>query len=191
MVKKTKKRRVEIRGVTKCSEEYGVTHLIVRNSTKHARRTKPCEQCPWRKDVPTGVFPAEAYRTSAPTAYDAAMSTFSCHMSGLDSATCAGFLMRHATHNIAVRISESEGRLNVDEVTDGGYPLYETYREMAIANGVDPKDPVLFPVRGNDEPFNRPDYPLCNHATDHGDGTISFCLNAKGHEGRHSPGEDS
>jgi hypothetical protein len=146
------KRVVEIQGAKVCSDEYGVTRMVSRGGDKHVRCVKPCEQCPWRKDVPTGVFPPEAFRTSAPTSYDMSDSTFACHMSGQSNPrTCAGFLMRHATHNLSVRLSGMMGRINMDEVTDGGFPLYPTYREMAIANGVDPSDPVLAQVRGNEE----------------------------------------
>jgi hypothetical protein len=66
-------------------------------------------------------------------------------------ASCAGFLMRHAANNLACRISQASGRLDLSKVTDGGFPLYKTYREMAIANGVEPNEKVLQLVRGNME----------------------------------------
>lgn len=147
-----KRPKVKIGRTVKCSEEFGVTSLTVLDSVAHIHRDKPCEQCPWRKDVPTGVFPAKAFKTSAQTAYDAAFSTFACHMSGKKMpATCAGFLMRHGEHNLSVRFSQGNERIDLDRVSDGGFPLYETYREMAIANGVAPNDPVLAEVRGNCE----------------------------------------
>lgn len=143
-------REVEIGDTVKCSEEYGVTTVTTRGGAQQVCRKEPCPQCPWRKDVPTGVFPPKAFQTSAPTAYDAAMSTFACHMSGAKMpATCAGFLMRHAENNLGVRLGLAKDRIELERVTDGGLPLYESYREMAIANGVDPDDPVLRPVRAN------------------------------------------
>jgi len=146
-------RRTTIKGTKIASDEYGVTSIETSGGRKHVARKTPCEQCPWREDVPTGVFPAEAYRHSAHTAYDAAMSTFACHMAGAQHpATCAGFLLRHGAHNLSVRIALSGERIDLDKISDGGFPIYETYRDMAVANGVDPDDPVLKPVRGNDEP---------------------------------------
>ena len=114
------KRKVTIGKTRVCSPEYGVTTLTTSGGSAHITRLKPCEQCPWRKDVPTGRFPAQAYRESAPTAYDAAFSTFACHMSGSAApATCAGFLLRHATHNLAVRLLEKGTRCTIPAKTCG------------------------------------------------------------------------
>lgn len=136
-----------------CSIEYGVVSITTSGAVSHAARAKPCDQCPWRIDQPAGRFPAEAFRESAPTSYDMAEATFGCHMSPPDApATCAGFLLRHASHNLRVRLSLMSRRLDLDRVDDGGHALYATYREMAIANGVDADDPVLERVRGNDDP---------------------------------------
>lgn len=150
------KRKTTVTRVAKCSDDYAVITTHSEGAKTHTVRNKPCEQCPWRKDVPTGVFPAQAYRESAPTSYDMAQSTFACHMSGRDKpATCAGFLLRHAHNNLSVRLSECSGRINLSRLNDGGYPIYETYREMAIANGVDSEDPCLAQVRGNEDRYER------------------------------------
>lgn len=110
--------------------------------------TQVCAECPWRTDRPAGVFPAEAFRHSAPTAYDQAVTTFACHMSDIAApATCAGFLLRNATHNVAVRIAQMTERLDLEAVRETA-PLYEDYRAMAVANGVPADDPVLEPCRG-------------------------------------------
>lgn len=127
--------------------EFGVTTVT---SDLGLHRREPCAQCPWRMDVPTGVFPAQAFRESAHTAYDAAMETFACHMSGKDKpATCAGFLLRHSVNNLQVRmrtwLDKPIGAISCK------VPIYPTYREMAIANGVEPDDPVLRPIRGDAE----------------------------------------
>lgn len=118
-----------------------------------SNRREPCEQCPWRKDLPTGVFPAEAYRQSASTAYDQAFNTFACHMSGSKNpATCAGFLLQNADNNVGVRLMAMDGRIK-GPITDGGKPLYDSYKDMAVANGVDPDDPVLSLCRANGYPL--------------------------------------
>jgi hypothetical protein len=54
------------------------------------------------------------------------------------SSLCAGFLLQSAAHNLSVRMA----RQDFSHVLSR-YPLFATYREMAIANGVDPDDPAL------------------------------------------------
>lgn len=128
--------------------EYGVTTLLSKGGENHAYRHTPCEQCPWRKDSPIGAFPPDAYRHSARTAYDMADSTFSCHVAGKDKPqTCAGFLLQSAEHNMQVRIGLMTGRLDLSRLHDGGVSLYDSYREMAEANGVPADDPALKPCR--------------------------------------------
>lgn len=102
---------------------------------------RPCADCPWRKDA-AGVFPAEAFKHSASTAYDLAQNTFACHQAGVDQPrVCAGFLLRGAEHNLAIRLGLIHGRYQ--GVEDGGHELHENYRAMAIANGLDPEDEAL------------------------------------------------
>lgn len=112
-----------------------------------AYRRQPCDTCPWRVDA-VGEFPAEAFRHSANTAYDMATHVFSCHSSGAQHpAICAGFLLRGAYHNMAIRLKMMRRELDPSQVTDGGVELFEDYRSMAEANGVDEDDPVLGPCR--------------------------------------------
>lgn len=124
------------------TNERGEDHQVVTvEGGKSSYRRKPCSTCPWRLDA-VGEFPAEAFRHSASTAYDLATNTFACHESGADRpAACAGFLLRGADHNLAVRLQRIRGECL--DVTDGGHQLHENYRAMAIANGVPPEDPVL------------------------------------------------
>jgi hypothetical protein len=104
-------------------------------------RRKPCKTCPWRKDA-VGEFPAEAFRISAHTSYDMSDRTFGCHSNGPNKpATCAGFLLRGSDHNLAVRLGRFKGKFQ--DVSDNGLDLFDSYREMAEANGVDSTDPVL------------------------------------------------
>lgn len=63
--------------------------------------------------------------------------------------TCAGFLLRGADHNLSVRLNLINGELGLNQVSDGGVDLFDSYAEMAIANGVDPEDPILKPCRNN------------------------------------------
>jgi hypothetical protein len=116
----------------------------------HAHCIRPCPQCPWRLDAPIGAFPAEAFRHSARTAYDMVQTTFACHMADRDRPlTCAGFLLRGAMHNLAIRMAQITQGLNLRDVSTAGVPLYDSYRAMAEANGVEPGDPALTPCRSN------------------------------------------
>ncbi len=63
---------------------------------------------------------------------------------------CAGFLARGADHNLTVRLARMRGELPSQEA-EGDAPLYDDYREMAIANGVDPDDPVLDQCRSRQQ----------------------------------------
>ncbi|MFI6883851.1 DUF6283 family protein [Streptosporangium canum] len=122
-------------------------------STVHAdplarlgHRTSPCGPCPWRRDAPIGAFPPAVFRYSAATAYDLSMRRFVCHTSSAEEPlTCAGFLLRGADHNLAIRASNED----YSAVDDRGLDLYDSYVEMATANGVDPADPVLAPCRSD------------------------------------------
>jgi len=144
-------RKISIIGSKPVSEEFCVTTVSSKGG-RHSYRREPCPECPWRTDVPTGVFPAEAFRHSARTAADMAESLFGCHMAGPETPqTCAGFLLRNAEHNLAVRIAIASGRIDPDKVRETA-PLYDNYRAMAIANGVDENDPALVQCRGNTDP---------------------------------------
>lgn len=106
-------------------------------------RRRPCGGCPWRLDQ-VGSFPADAFRHSARTAHDLSGNGFGCHESGIRRpATCAGFLLRGAEHNLSVRIRIAAGELDPEQVDDGGHPLHDGYTTMAIANGVPADDPAL------------------------------------------------
>ena len=117
--------------------------VTVTSDTPRGYRRKPCSTCPWRLDA-VGEFPAEAFRHSANTAYDMAGNEFACHQSGTGNpATCAGFLLRGAAHNLATRLKVMSGRIDLDAVSDDGLELFDSYRAMAEANGVEPEDPAL------------------------------------------------
>lgn len=120
----------------------GPDHQVVSvvGGTGSYRKT-PCGGCPWRVDQ-TGTFPAEAFVQSARTAYDMATHQFSCHESGAKKpATCAGFLLKGADHNLGVRMRRLRGEML--DVEDAGLALHDSYRDMAVANGVEPTHPAL------------------------------------------------
>lgn len=102
----------------------------------HCKRT--CPECPWRRDVAPGKFPPERFIALAPTAYDMATTVFACHLSpeGKEFA-CAGAVLR-TDHNFRLRLAGIDRRTIQ---ADG--PLFETFREMAEANGGLSRHPAL------------------------------------------------
>lgn len=136
----SKKPKTEILAVKPAGKKHQV--VTVKGNASPTYRKKPCKNCPWRVDA-VGQFPAEAFRHSANTSFDMSEHTFGCHESGTGKpATCAGFLLKGADNNMAVRIKRIKGTYK-DDVTDGGHALHENYRAMAIANGVPADDPAL------------------------------------------------
>lgn len=104
---------------------------------------KPCAECPWRTDQPVGRFSAERYRALAATATDMAARVFTCHKSADDvPVVCAGAVLK-MHHNMTLRLMYSHREIDPNAVSDGGHALFDDYRAMAEANGVEPDDPVL------------------------------------------------
>lgn len=112
------------------------------------RRT-PCGDCPWRKDA-VGKFPAEAFRLSANTGTlaehvlttDNWEHTFGCHQSGSGKPqTCAGYVL-NGDDAIGWRMAHSRKKFDPHQVSCE-VPLFDSYYEMAVANGVPPDDPAL------------------------------------------------
>jgi hypothetical protein len=102
--------------------------------------TSICSACPWRKDVPVGVFPPERFIALAATVKQDFGPVFACHKTteGQDSA-CVGYLLTEGTENFNVRIASIRGALDMKKLKSE-YPLYATFKEMALANGVAPED---------------------------------------------------
>ncbi len=138
MTKKTS-RKTDILNVTPAGDDHQVVSTLSEN---RSYRREPCSECPWKVDN-DGSFPPEAFRVSANTAYDMSKHKFGCHMSGTEKpATCAGFLLKGANHNLSVRMLRMTGAIQ-DDIIQGNAVLHQSYRAMAIANGVDPDDPSL------------------------------------------------
>lgn len=136
--------QAKITAVHPCDDTAQVVTSVTPAGAPFLYRREPCAECPWRRDRPRRAFPVEAFRHSAATCYDLAGTTFACHMSGSDKpAVCAGFILsRDARHNLILRLRSSSGAFDHREVKSS-VRLYPSYRDMAIANGVDRDDPVL------------------------------------------------
>ena len=137
----SKKGNARVSKVTPVDEQHQVVTVEGEGTWRYMK--KPCRDCPWRKDA-VGIFPAEAFRVSAHTSYDMAKHTFGCHNSGTEkSKTCAGFLLRGASHSLAVRLGQLNGRIVMEEIDSNGLALFPDYKAMAVANGVSPDDECL------------------------------------------------
>lgn len=135
-----KKRKARVTERKMAGKDHAVLTVV---GGKGDQLVSPCPECPWRR-VNVGNFPPEAFKHSATTAYDMALNTFACHMRGaVNPATCAGFLAVGAMDNLAIRMKHSEEKIK--SVTFDPDELFGSYKEMAVANGVDPDDPVLAP----------------------------------------------
>lgn len=97
--------------------------------------TQPCGECPWRKDVPTGKFPPERFEALRGSVEQGFAPMFACHRTkeGEEQA-CAGYMLSaDSLNNFNVRLTSAEHPEYRSDV-----PLFETYDEMARANGYKP-----------------------------------------------------
>lgn len=104
---------------------------------------RPCGSCPYRQDVPSGVWAASEYaklpRYDAPT-MEQPPQVFVCHQSGQDAPgarVCAGWAGCHDGANLlALRIAAIQGRLSPEDIDAViGYaspvPLFSSGAEAA------------------------------------------------------------
>ncbi|MER7805377.1 DUF6283 family protein [Streptomyces parvulus] len=104
---------------------------------------RPCDSCPYRRDVPSGVWAHEEYeklrRYDAPTV-EQPPGLFQCHQNDQNSTVsriCAGWAGCHdGQHLLALRVALLEGRISQETFTaTSGYhspvPLFASGREAA------------------------------------------------------------
>lgn len=78
----------------------------------------PCKSCPYRKDVPSGIWAANEYDklpsydgTMADQTLKGGMARFDCHQQ--DGKLCAGWVGAHGAQNLlAIRLLVLNGRLD-------------------------------------------------------------------------------
>ncbi|MFI8528615.1 DUF6283 family protein [Promicromonospora sukumoe] len=108
----------------------------------------PCGSCPYRRNVPSGVWDASEYeklpRYDAPTT-DQPARLFLCHQQ--DGRICAGWAGCHdMDHNLAARVAVLDGQLTPDEhqqlldyTTD--VPLFDRGQDAADHGRADESNP--------------------------------------------------
>lgn len=97
---------------------------------------RPCESCPYRRDVPSGIWDAHEYLKLLD--YDQPMErqptgAFLCHQN--DGRLCAGWVGCHGTETLAIRLlayhmSEEDVRRVAWYTTD--VPLFESGRDACL-----------------------------------------------------------
>lgn len=104
---------------------------------------RPCSSCPYRRDVPSGVWAASEYDKlrafDAPTMHQPP-AVFLCHQRGRDDAdrVCAGWAGTHdGAHLLALRVAAVEGQMSpedVDATIDyvSPVPLFGSGAEAAV-----------------------------------------------------------
>ncbi|MEC3995225.1 DUF6283 family protein [Actinacidiphila sp. DG2A-62] len=110
-------------------------------------RRRPCGNCPWRKDVEPGEFPASRYEELRVTSEQReghepgiGAPLFACHKTpeGREIA-CAGWLAAVGHRHIGVRLAVAQRRLPPEVLHPGDdWPeLFDTYDEMATRQAGD------------------------------------------------------
>jgi hypothetical protein len=81
---------------------------------------RPCESCPYRRDVPSGVWSPEDYQKlplyDAPTS-EQPLSAFQCHQNDRDSGKarlCAGWVGCHGDELLSLRLAVARGLADPD-----------------------------------------------------------------------------
>lgn len=130
----------------------------IRGDFELARRKAPCNECPWRKDVPVGRFSLTRFEemratSTQPDVHDpeamvraatGGHELFACHKgdpaTGEDLA-CAGWLATEGHRNLAIRFDVAVGRLPGEALSpDERWPeLYESYDAMVDAQSQQPQ----------------------------------------------------
>ena len=110
------------------------------------RAKRPCRECPWRRDVTPGQFPACRYDalrdTSGSAGNEAPLGAplFACHKSpeGQEWA-CAGWLAAVGYEHLGVRLLVITERIPAEAMSPGAdWPeLHGSYEEMAAAKAGD------------------------------------------------------
>lgn len=129
--------------------------MTLRSTSKMGFRTRePCKTCPYRKDVPVGLWHPDEYSNLAAQDQKEFGSLFGCHATGKEKGgphVCAGWLLDQKSRgipNLSLRIalirSPDEAQPCLDEVhPPAGVEMYKSIEEMIEAQGFETKKGVF------------------------------------------------
>lgn len=113
---------------------------------KKAHQTRPCENCPYRKDAPRMHWDRSEFKHLLETEESQLGSLYACHKLGKvdvkQRGVCAGWLLdqkKRGLPSIRLRILLTQDPDVVrayDEVSDGGHEMFVSVTSMCRANGV-------------------------------------------------------
>lgn len=110
-------------------------------------RSYPCHECPWRRDVEPGQFPASRYEQLRNTCEQQGEQAgfhnpmFGCHKGTPgdqeSDLACAGWLAVEGAGHLGVRLAIVRHELPAEALSPGpGWPeLFGSYKEMARIQG--------------------------------------------------------
>ncbi len=107
--------------------------------------TRPCSDCPWRKDAPPGYWHPDHFRDIWRNCQDDGLNVMLCHKatkapeSERGKMPCIGWSRVMGFDAIGVRMLVLRGALTeADTAPQPGDPeLYASFAEMMRANGID------------------------------------------------------
>lgn len=108
------------------------------NELPHVSR--PCRECPWRRDAEPQKFAQERYEALRATSDQSGLHAplFACHMTkeGREQA-CAGWLAVAGEQHLGVRLAVISGRLSVCALhPQAGWPdLHDSYEALVAHQG--------------------------------------------------------
>lgn len=102
---------------------------------------KQCDECPWRRDVPTGRFSEQRFRDLRKTVEEGFETMFACHKTPeCNKMACVGYVVNQVfsplsdgPQNFNLRMALSTGKIDPEKMTLVG-PQYLSYDEMEEAN---------------------------------------------------------
>lgn len=106
-------------------------------------RRAPCDECPWRRDVPEGLYPvipSTAAAVQGGPGAEAPMDApiVACHKSPEgDDLPCAGWLAVAGVDHLGVRLAVAQGRIPPEALRPGeDWPeLVDSFAEMVARHG--------------------------------------------------------
>lgn len=106
---------------------------------------KPCQTCPYRRDVPTGTWHPEEFVKLARNDRNDFGALYGCHKYGKSEGArsfCAGWLLDqrrrgYPAMQLRLRVITQPGMLEeVESISADGLDLYPSIAAMCAANGV-------------------------------------------------------